>query len=132
MTSSNHDPERIYAVRFSSIADQDITEAFLRMADISESEDVAREWLQGVREAIATLATQPNRSQIEAQVSRYMGSNVRRLLYRRTNSTSVAHHIYYRVYEESDDGPFVRVLHVRHASRKPITRKEAREIQASE
>lgn len=39
--TSNPDPERIYAIRFSAIANQDITEVFLRVADISENEDLA-------------------------------------------------------------------------------------------
>ena len=132
MTSSDSDAERVYAIRFSPGADQEITAAFLRLADISGSEEIALDWLQGIRAAVATLATNPTRLQIQAQGSRILGGEVRRLLYRRTNAASVAHHTYYRVHEDSDDGPHIRILHLRHAARKPITQKEAREIQGAE
>lgn len=129
MTSSDSNAERVYAIRFSTGADQEITAAFVRLADISGSEEIALEWLQGIRAAVVTLATNPQRFQAQAQESRVLGGEVRRLLYRRTNVTSAAHHIYYRVYEDSDDGPLIRILHLRHAARKPMTRKKAREIQ---
>ena len=36
----------------------------------------------------------------------------------------------YRVTEDANDGPRVTLLHIRHAAARPMTKKEAREIEA--
>lgn len=104
----------------------------MRLVDLTGSEYLALEWLKGIRAAAAALATNPTRYQPQAPESRKLGGEIRRLLYQRTSSSSAVYHLYYRVDEDSDDGPRVRILHVRHAARKPLTRKEAREIQGAE
>ena len=53
------------------------------------------------------------------------------MLYRRT-AGGPAYRVLFVLRENSDDAPTVTIIHVRHAAHKPMTRKEAREIEASE
>jgi hypothetical protein len=43
---------------------------------------------------------------------------------------SATYRILFVIYEARDEAPFVFVLHIRHASRGPMTRREAREIES--
>jgi len=58
--------------------------------------------------------------------------DVRRLVYRRPGSsrTSPVYLVLYSVEDATLDGPLVSILSVRHAARKPLTRDEARAIEA--
>ena len=93
-------------------------------------EQIADAWRDGLGEAIATLATWPRRCPIVPESSRFR-NEVRQLLYRRTAS-SVAYRILFTVQDDSPDGPVVVILALRHGSARPITRAEAREIEAEE
>jgi len=39
---------------------------------------------------------------------------------------------FYTIRQDSLDGPRVTILHIRHAARKPLTREEARAIEAGQ
>ena len=39
---------------------------------------------------------------------------------------------FYRLRDDTEDGPRVSTVHLRHTSRKPITRAEARDIREAE
>ncbi len=123
------EPQQVYAVRFSAQANREIKEATVRLADLTGDDVLAQEWLEGLYEAAATLATYPGRFALRPDESRKIGIEVRRQLYQRS-AGSAAYHLYYRVEEQGEDGPRVMVLHVRHASRKPITRAEANDIRS--
>ena len=125
----------IYAVRFSPLADREIAEATARIADITGDEQIARDWYAGLKEESGSLSENPRRFQVQSEDSRKIGAEVRRMLYQRTGGSRTsthAHHLYYVIADEGDDGPMVKVLHVRHASRKPMTRAEAKEIRAGQ
>lgn len=120
-----------YAVRFISIAIKEAIAASEYVAsftvDETQSSDYARRWYQGLRDLAGTLATLPHRFAVEVRESRRFGMEVRRLLYR-MRMGGVAYHAYYRILEESADGAKVQIIHVRHASRRPMTFTEARDI----
>lgn len=118
-----------YAVRFSAGADREVSEATVRLADLSGSEKIAQEWLEGIYTAATTLATHPTRFALRPDEGRKIGLSVRRLLYQRSPS-SAAYHLYYTVENQGEDGPRVTIIHVRHASRRPITGTEAKDIRA--
>lgn len=116
-----------YAIRFLPRSERDATEAVTWIAESTGSEEAARQWYAGLRTAVGTLATLPKRFAVQERESRLLGSQIRWLLYRRSPG-SAAYHVYYTVAEDSPDGPLVAILHVRHASRRPLSRAEAREI----
>lgn len=116
-----------YALRILPRAERDIEAGLVRFADL-EGIVLAVEWQTGLFDALATLAKNPRRCPI-AQEQRHFRSEVRQHLYRRTPS-SVAYRVLFTVQEGGLDAPTVSVIPVRHASARPISLKEAREIEA--
>src|SRR5436853_3180747 len=72
----------VYALRLQERAIRDITAAYVRMADLI-SLKVANEWRDGLRDAIAGLATNPRRY---PRVPEKFKREVRHLIFRRTGS----------------------------------------------
>lgn len=66
--------------------------------------------------------------QIAPEQARFR-QEIRQIIYRR-RAGSVAYRVLYTIVEAEDDAPYVRILHVRHGSARPITRAEARELEA--
>lgn len=121
-----------YAVRFGERANRESAEAVVRLFDLTDNQEIARSWLVGLREAAGTLNTNPRRFAVRPTESRFIGLPVRRLLYRRplSSTSSPAYHLFYFVEDQSQDGPLVFVFHIRHAARRPMTRRDAKEIAA--
>ena len=118
----------IYAVRYSQRASHDVADATLRLAQITEDRQKARQWRSGLRARIGTLSSSPRRYAVDAQASQAMGMpGTRKMLYRASEGAA-AYHVFYAVDDETPDGPRVTVLHIRHAARKPMTRAEGRGI----
>ncbi len=116
-----------YAIRFRSRARRELDEARIRLAEITDR-DHAQEWHNGFLDALALLADNPNRNVI-AHESRFFRETVRAFVYRLT-VRGVAYRIFYSIVEPKEDAPVVSIMHIRHASRKPMTRAEARKIDA--
>ncbi len=119
-------PLRIYGLRFTGRALAEIDAAHNRLAEYGGKES-ADAWEKGLFAEIAKLATLPLRHPAPAEAARFLG-NVRQLVYRRGSP----YRVLYAVREESLDGPVVTILALRHGAAKPITRAEAREIEAEE
>lgn len=117
---------RIYGLRFTPRAAADIDAAHARFMELS-SEELADEWKAGLFDAVAPLSTMPHR-QIAPENARFQ-QEVRQLIYRRRMG-SVAYRILFTIMESQEDAPYVRILHVRHGSARPMTRAEARDIEA--
>jgi plasmid stabilization system protein ParE len=128
MMEPEEEPFRTYALRFTPRARADVDTAHARLMELA-GEKVADEWQAGLFAAIATLATTPRR-QIAPESARFQ-QEVRQLVYRRRPG-SVAYRILYTIVETEEDAPYVRILHVRHGSARPITRAEARKIETEE
>ncbi len=118
-----------YAIRIHRKAAADIEEAYQELAAFS-GEEFANDWQDGLWETISTLATLPKRRPL-ADENRLFQNDVWAHSYRLRKS-HIMHHIFFEVVEESEDAPYIYVLHIRHASRKPMTRAEAREIEKDE
>ncbi len=43
----------------------------------------------------------------------------------------MVYRILYEIVQDDEDAPYVHILHIRHGSRKPMTRAEARKIEAN-
>ena len=125
MSGPEDAPPRVYAVRFTPRARADVDAAHTRFVALV-GEAIADEWLTGLFDAAATLATMPRRA-LAPEDARFT-TEVRHLVYRR-RPASVAYRILFTIVESQEDAPFVRILHVRHGAARPITRAEAREIE---
>jgi hypothetical protein len=122
----------VYAVRLSAQAHEDLDAAMHRLSELSEDPVKAKEWVSGFYAVIATLSTHPRRFPVAELESRRLGRQTRRLLYRRSSTSTAAYHVFYNVVDEGPDGPAVTVMLVRHAAQKPLTRDEARRILANQ
>lgn len=101
------------------------------MNDTTQSEQRALEWHQGLYTAISGLTQNPRRYAVQSAESKKIGREVRREIYRHTpRNRATAYYLFYMVQDETDDGPLVTVVHIRHTSRKPMTRAEAKNIRA--
>lgn len=78
------------------------------------------------------LSTNPRRFPVAEQESHLFGLNLRRMLYRQTVGSRAAYHVLYTITEEGEDGPLVKVIHIRHAAQKPLNRREARRIRENQ
>jgi len=88
-------------------------------------------WRDGLRDAIASLARNPRRCPIPPEK---FSREVRQLVYRRRGSRT-AYRILFTINGEdadSPDAPSVTVLHIRHASARPVSRRHTREIERPE
>ncbi|MBC7529371.1 MAG: type II toxin-antitoxin system RelE/ParE family toxin [Chthonomonadaceae bacterium] len=109
---------------------RDIESAYVRFADLVSAE-VADKWRDGIQETIAGLAYNPRRY---PRAPENFQREVRQIVYRRAGS-KVAYRILFIVTgesEDSSDAPTVTILHVRHASSRPVTRTQARQIETEE
>jgi plasmid stabilization system protein ParE len=84
---------------------------------------VARRWFNGIMDAIASLKEMPARCSV-APESEELGHEVRLLLHGRKNR---AYKIYFSIVYETSATGTVRILHVRHWARKPLTNEELEE-----
>ena len=127
--ASNEEPVA-YVVRLRERAVRDINAAYVRMAE-EVSDAIADQWREGLYEALATLATMPRRCPLVPE--RFRGE-VRQRLYQRSGGQAKYRILFMITGEEisSLEPPTVEVIHVRHASARPITRTQAREIEAAE
>lgn len=125
---SESDETPTFALRFTPRARADIEAAHARFAELS-GPDMADEWQAGLLDAAATLARTPHRA-LAPENARF-AQDVRQLIYRRRRG-SVAYRLLFVLVETPDDPPFVRILHVRHGSARPVTRTQARDIDADE
>ena len=116
MTTPNGDAEEpvVYALRLQELAARDITAAYVRMAELV-SVEIAEEWRDGLRNAIAGVATNLRRFPL---VTEDFKREVRHLVYRRPGSKT-AYRVLFTITGEVQpfpDPPTVTVLHVRHAA----------------
>jgi plasmid stabilization system protein ParE len=123
-------PKR-YALRYSPRALRDLESAIVDFADFTGDEQKALQLRDGIRACAAILAENPDRNQVDEHETVLLRFPVRHELYRFSRKSRVAYYLYYRVTED-EDGPRVLILHIRHASRAPLTSDEAREILAQQ
>lgn len=125
MSEDAPEGERVYPIRIMGPAAADIEQAAAYLGDLVGQAFVG-EWEDGLYEAIRTLATMPGKHPVAERESRHFGIEVRLLLYERRRG-GPAYRVLFTIVQEGDDPPFVRILHVRHGARRPITRTEAQE-----
>jgi plasmid stabilization system protein ParE len=130
---NREDPEdgpAAYAVRISEYAQRELEQIVSEVRKQTANDVIALAWYQGMRAAVRGLSLNPRRFAIQPDESRKINEEVRREIYRHTPGTSAVYYLFYTVEDATEDGPLVSVIHVRHASRKPLTRAEAKDIRA--
>jgi plasmid stabilization system protein ParE len=125
------EPPKRYALRYSPRALRDLEAAIIAFADFTGDEQKALQLWDGIRASAAVLAENPDRNQVDEHETALMRFPVRHELYRVSRKSRVAYYLFYRVTEDSD-GPRVIILHIRHASRAPLTPDEVQEILAQQ
>ena len=85
-----------------------------------------------VREDAASLNQNPERYAVAEHKSAVLGCPVRRVLARLSRGSAVAYHLIYFAVRDGPDGPRVSIVHIRHASRAPLTADEAGEIRTQQ
>ena len=123
------EPMRVYGLRFTDRALAQIDTAHAHFSEVS-GQDAADTWKEGLLDEVSTLGTLPLRHPAPAEAARFRG-NVRQLLYRRSGSR-VIYRLLFAVLEDGPDGPVVTILALRHGAARPITRAEARDMEAEE
>ncbi len=123
------EPLRVYGLRFSDRALAHIDAARARLSEVS-SQDAADAWKEGLLDEVSALATLPLRYAAPAEAARFRG-NVRQLLYRRSGSRAI-YRLLFAVLDDGPDGPVVTILALRHGAARPITRAEAKDMEAEE
>ena len=125
---SSSDEPVSYALRLHERAFRDINCAFVRLADVV-SETAARNWREGLTDAMAGLATFPRRNPLATERFR---REVRQLLYQRTGS-QIAYRILFTIIGDqgqSPDPPTAIILQMRHASARPLTKAQIPAIES--
>lgn len=115
-----------YAVRILPEAEETIEAVFDHITGRTGDES-AREWLDGLQEALGHLATGPYRAL--AVESGLFSVEVRSLTYRKAGQS---HRFLYVIREDSPDGPQVRIVHVRPATAGAMKAYEARNVEVEE
>ncbi|MBC7805035.1 MAG: type II toxin-antitoxin system RelE/ParE family toxin [Akkermansiaceae bacterium] len=117
-----------YSVRVTERANRDIDAIYVYFAE-EFGEAMANKWRGGIIKAITGLSFMPERYALVPK--RHFRMAVRHYTWRRSGS-SLTHRILYVAEMDGQDGPAVRVIHIRGASRAPITAEDAREIEAQQ
>jgi plasmid stabilization system protein ParE len=119
-----------YALRFTERAQRDLDAATIHFAETA-SPEVAVAWREGLYKALESLATFPRRCSPAPERFR---REIRQMLYRRTGSQTTYRILFGFAGEEetSPDAPTVIILHIRHASARPITHTQARTIEVEQ
>lgn len=116
-----------YRLRLQEFARRQIEAESVRLAEIGGL-DASLAWVDALQQALASLSTMPGRCPLAPEADRFGGvwRNARHILFRRTPG-GVAWRVVFAVEESALDAPTVRILAVRHASARPMTRAEARQ-----
>lgn len=127
MTEGDDQPV-VWAIRYTQWAIRDISAAWTHFAETVDV-DRADAWETGLKAEIAKLAQFPQRFSTGEDDGNFT-IPVRRMTYRRTRR-GPACFVYFTLRTNADDAPTLLIMHLRHAAKAPLTRREARDIEAS-
>ena len=126
----------VYAIRLRPFAVRSVIAAVVHVSDTSGKEGsdatkYAEGFHAGLQDALATLATLPNRFPVATEAAKMAAPPVRVMPYSYRAGGPVWR-ILYRVYEaDENDAAHVEIVAIRHGAQKPLTRSEGRDIDAA-
>jgi plasmid stabilization system protein ParE len=103
-----------YQVEISSVAEAEADQAFLWMAQ-QISQEAAKQWYQGLLQAIESLAKMPKRCPLAPENSAF-SLEIRQLLYGKGRGK---YRVVFTIIENADS-PTVRILHIRHVAKRRL------------
>jgi plasmid stabilization system protein ParE len=103
-----------YFIEISSVAEAEADRAFLLLSQITSLEK-AREWYDGLLQAIESLSAMPKRCPL-ARENQYLSKEIRQLLYGKSRNS---YRILFTIVE-TEEMSVVRILHIRHAAQQTI------------
>jgi plasmid stabilization system protein ParE len=112
-----------YRVNLTAKAEADAYAAYEHIREVAPRS--AEKWLIGLFALIQTLDEMPSRCALIPEAEE-VGHPARQLLYGKRSGT---YRIIFDIQEQSEEGPRIRVLRIRHGARAPIT---AEDIEAEE
>ena len=126
----------VYAIRFRPYAWRSLDAVLVYVADTCGKEgDAARAYAADFRAgfftAMGTLATLPTRY-AAAPEARYFENPLVRVMLYRYRTGGPAWRVFYRVFEaDENDAAHVDIITLRHGAQKPLTRAEAKTMDAA-
>ena len=121
------EPSIIYSLRFAARAARDLDEIRVRIAD-THGDAASFAWDDGFGRLFRSLSTNPRRYAVPLDAQGFAG-DVRHVTYRREAGTA-PYRLIYKVIDIGEEGRQVVLIHVRHGAARPVTKREAREIEA--
>ncbi len=121
---------QVWALRLTARACADIAAARAFVLETA-GRKIADEWEQGLEDAIMSLATLPERNAIAPESAMFPPPPLRDIVYRR-RPRGPGHRILYRLYNDPNEAPTVRIVAVWHGARAPLTPEESRRIESGE
>jgi plasmid stabilization system protein ParE len=115
--------DRLWSLRLTRRARTDIEAAHVSLAE-NAGLVIADAWQEGLEAVIASLSHLPQRCSAAQEADLFPAPLVRQLIYRRSRS-SPAYRILFRLHDNPDDAPFVRLIALRHGAQAPLTADEA-------
>lgn len=107
-----------YRIEISSVAESEADSAFLKLSQVT-SPQKASQWYSGLLQAIESLSQMPKRCPL-ARENKYFSQEIRQLLYGRGRDS---YRVLFTILDEQDTST-VRILHIRHSSRRTIGENE--------
>ncbi len=130
MPEDPSEADQVWSLRLTQRARTDIDTAYVSLSE-RISTDFADTRQEGLEEAIASLSRLPERCLAAPEADYFPPPLVRQFLYHRAKSKMI-YRVLFRLYENTDDAPFVRLIAVRHSGQAPITEEEAKRLQEAE
>lgn len=135
MSSADEEPIS-YPIRLTGSARKDIDDAHIRFVTFG-GERLADEWKESLFAELQRLGGMAKGYPVTVLESRLLKIEVRAFTFERRRS-AVSYRVLYAVVSDEQhelagagDPPFVLLLHVHHAARRPMTRKEADALRRS-
>lgn len=129
MITENDEQPVAWVIRFTERANANLEAGWEHFAQTA-GEEIADIWREGLENEIAKLSRMPERLPIASENHRFTAT-VRSLLYRRT-PRGPAYRVLFILRLPAEESPTVEIINIRHAAQRPITKKEAREMESGE
>jgi len=113
-----------YRVKLTAVAERDLYATFSYIPQNSPLH--AERWLEGIGEAISSLAEMPMRCGLIPEASE-IRADIRHLLYGRRPGM---YRILFDIQEESEEGPRIRILRIQHGARTRFSGEDLAEAYA--
>lgn len=129
MTEDGEEQPPPWVIRFTDRAYASL-EAGQQYIARTAGEEIGDAWREGLEAEIMRLSRMPESLPVASENHRFVAT-IRSLLYRRT-PRGPAYRVLFILQTPPDESPTVLVINIRHGAQRPITKKEAQEMEEAE